>query len=72
MNRLVAQKANQFSINHYDHAISRYVEDTILEENENTKKKFIKSYFVIVNNSKNQKNNINKSTALRDTKAYDS
>ena len=28
LNRFVAQKANQFSINHYDHATARYMEDT--------------------------------------------
>ena len=34
LNRLVAQKANRFSINHYDHAMGRYMEDTVLEEDE--------------------------------------
>ena len=28
LNRFNRQNANQFSINHYDHAIGRYMEDT--------------------------------------------
>ena len=30
-NRFTAQKANRHSINHYDHAIARYMEDTFLK-----------------------------------------
>ena len=39
LNRFVAPKAKQFSINHYDHAIARYMEDTFLEDDENTNPK---------------------------------
>ena len=76
LNRFIAQKANQFSINHYDHAIARYMEGTFLEDDTNanphlTEKIFIKSQYVFVINCMNK--NLIKfiSTAHRDTKAYD-
>ena len=53
------------------------MEDTILEEDENTSpqkilKNFIKSQYVFVINSMKKKYDMIISTALRDTKAYDS
>ena len=36
LNRFVAQKANRFSINNYNHAIAQYLEDTVIEEDEIT------------------------------------
>ena len=36
LNKSVAQKGNRFSINDYDHAIPRYMEDTIIEKDEDT------------------------------------
>ena len=58
-NRFVAQKANRFLINHYDHAIARYMEDTVLGEDENTNPQitenfFLQSKYVIVINSMNK------------------
>ena len=32
LNRFVAKKAKRFSINHYDHAFARFMEDTFLED----------------------------------------
>ena len=32
LNRFNAQKTNRFSINNYDHAIARYMEDIFLED----------------------------------------
>ena len=77
LNRFVAQKANRFSINHYDHAIARYIEVTYLEDNKNTNPQvtenfFIKSQYVFVINCMNKKYDNDISTALRDTKAYTS
>ena len=55
-NSFVAQKANRMSIKQYDHAIGRYMENTVIEEDENTstqltEKIFIKSEHVFVINS---------------------
>ena len=36
LNRFVAQKAHRFSINQYDHAIARYMDDTFLEDDTKT------------------------------------
>ena len=36
LKRFVAWKTNRFSINHYDQAIARYMEDTFLEDDTNT------------------------------------
>ena len=76
-NRFVAQKANRFSINHCDHAIARYMEDTFSEDDENTnpqltEKFFIKSQNVFVIFCMNENCDNIVSTALSDTKAYDS
>ena len=35
LKRFVAQKANHFSINYYDHANARFMEDTFLEDDTN-------------------------------------
>ena len=45
MNRLVAQKAIRFSINHYDHAIAQYMEDTIVEEDKDTGAQLTENFF---------------------------
>ena len=76
LNRFVAQKANRFCINHYNHAIARYIEDTFLEDDTNanpqlTETFFIKSQYVFVINCMNKKIDHLLSTAFRDTKAYD-
>ena len=77
LNRFVAQKANRFSFNHYYHLIARYMEDRVIDEDENanpkvTEKFFIKSEYIFVINITNKKYDIIVSTALRDNKAYDS
>ena len=76
LNRFTAQKANQFSINHYDHAIARYMEDTFSEDDtyanpQLTENCFIRSQYVLTINCMNKKFDQIISTALRDTKAYD-
>ena len=58
--RFVAQRANQFSINHDDHANTRYMEDQFFEDNKNTNPQlteifFIKSQFIFVINCMNKK-----------------
>ena len=55
LKRFVAQKANRFSIIHYDPAVARYMDDTFLEDDKNNKsqlieKCFIKSQYVFVIN----------------------
>ena len=76
LKRFVAQKANQFSINHYDHAIARYTSKTFLENNTNANPQlnenfFIKPQYVLVINCMNEKYDHIISNALRDIKAYD-
>ena len=76
LNWLVAQTAKRFSINHYDHAIARYTENTSLEDNTNanpqlTEQFFIKSQYVLVINCMKKKYDHIISTALRDKKTYD-
>ena len=46
LNRFVAQKANRISINHYDHAIARYMEEKVLEEDENTIPQITEKFFI--------------------------
>ena len=77
LNRFVAQKANRFSINHYDHPIARYMEATFLEDDTNaspqlSEKFFIKSQYVFVINCMNTEYDNVIFTALCDTKTYDS
>ena len=59
LNRFTAQKANQFSINHYDHAFARYMEDSFLEDDTNanpqlTENCFIRSQYVLTINCMNK------------------
>ena len=35
LNRFIAPRANRFSINNYDHAVTRYMEDTPKEDDPN-------------------------------------
>ena len=43
--RFVAQKTSRFSINHYDHAIALYMEDAIIEEDEDTNPQLTENIF---------------------------
>ena len=71
LNRFVAPKANRFSINHYDHAIARYMENTCLKTNpQKTEKFFIKSQYVIVINCMKKKYDNVISTRLREINSY--
>ena len=75
LNRFVAPKANRFSINHYDHAIARYMEDTFLKNVTNTspqktEKFFIKSQYVIVINCMKKKYDNVISTGLCEINFY--
>ena len=50
LNRVIAQKANRFSINHYDHTVTRYMENSPYDDDPNinpqlTEKFFIKSVY---------------------------
>ena len=46
LNRFVAEKPNRFSIKHYNHAIARYMEDTVREEDENTNPQLTEKIFL--------------------------
>ena len=46
LNRFTAKNANRFSINHYDHAIAQYMEDTFLEDDTNTNPQVTENFFV--------------------------
>ena len=77
VNSFVTQKENRISLNHYDHAIARYMEDTFLEDDNNanpqlTEKFFIKFQYLFVINCMNKNYDHIISTALRDTKTYNS
>ena len=76
LNRFTAQKANRFSMNHYDQAIARYMKHTFLEDDTNahlqlTEKNFIRPQYVFTINCRNKKFDHVISTALCDIKAYD-
>ena len=73
----VAQKANRISINHYDHAIARYMEDTATEDDPNTGPQLIENFFVeseyvFLLDNMNQIYDKIISTALKNTNAYES
>ena len=76
LNRFITQKANRFSINHYDHAIARYMENTFLGDDTNanpqlTENFFLISLYVFVINCMNKKFDHIFFTELRDTKTSD-
>ena len=73
---MLHKKANRVSINHYNHAIARYMEDTVIEEDEYsnpqlTEKIFNTNRLCICNYSRNKNYDIIISRAFRDIKAYD-
>ena len=77
LTKKVAQQTNRFSINHCDYAIAQYMEDTLIEEDEDTnpqltEKFLIKSEYIFLIDSMNKKYENTISTALTDTRAYDS
>ena len=77
LTRFTAQKANSFSINHYDHAIAGPYEDIFSNDDTNantqlTEKFFIKSSYVFTINCMNEKYDHIISAAVRDTKTYHS
>ena len=69
LKRFIAHKVNRFSINHYGHATARYMEDTVIEEDENTNPKltekfFLKKKYAFAINSMHRKNDNFNSTGL--------
>ena len=46
LNRSIAQRANRFSIYHYDHAITRYIEDTPNEDDPNVDPQLKDIFFI--------------------------
>ena len=72
----IAPQANRFSINHYDHAITRYMEDTAIEGDPDTNSQLTEIFSSSQNtffniDSTNKKHN-NNATALKNTTAYES
>ena len=45
LNRFIAPKPNRFSINHYDHAVNRYMKDSPNDDDPNTHPQQTESFF---------------------------
>ena len=48
LNRFIASLANRFSINHYDQAITRYMEDTPSKDDQNTNPQLTEKIFTLI------------------------
>ena len=76
LNRFIAQKTNRFSINHYDHTVTTYMENSPFDKNPNinpqlTGKLFIGSDYIFHPDSTNKKFDLINDHPLTNTKSYE-
>ena len=55
LNRFIAPKANQFSNNHYNHAVTRYIEDSPYDDDPHINPQLTENFFIFYLDSTNKK-----------------